>query len=362
MEGRFKGRDIFDKPYCPFCGGMIERPRELLIRRPTEMPVGRCACGAVYACDVTGHNLGTAMIEALVVSCDGDWDRAFDLLPEDDYVTDQVDHYDIETHLVVHGGAYEGRQINGSLYFIRLHEDIREVTDEGARRLIDKAPPLLKKASRHGRRAFSKKQVEALVAEYQIETLLDMAGQDKRIIRDLQRLLYSVDPLISRRAAEMMGKASARIARDDSGFVSRSLQGLFTAITDTAASGWGYIHAIGEIIAHNPGQLAGYVPELYRLMGDAALLPEVLEALTKIAEQRADIVRKMSHRLIPLLQDPNPEIRGHAVMVLGHMRLPEINADLLRLQKDTETIQCYKNGLIETHTIGQLAVQALEET
>ena len=103
-----------------------------------EMPVGACDCGAVYACDVTGHNLGTAMIEALVLGCDGDWDLAWDLLPEEDYLTEEVTDYDYESHLVVHSRAYEGRNIRGVLYFIRLHRDIREVTQEGVKEKIRK--------------------------------------------------------------------------------------------------------------------------------------------------------------------------------------------------------------------------------
>ena len=66
MVGRFKDRDIINKPSCPFCGTLIERPREQVFKISTEMPVGLCTCGAVYACDVTGHNLGTAMMDALV--------------------------------------------------------------------------------------------------------------------------------------------------------------------------------------------------------------------------------------------------------------------------------------------------------
>ena len=362
MEGRFKGRDIIGQPTCPFCEKMIEKPRELSIRMPTEMPVGRCSCGAVYAFDVTGHNLGTAMIEALVVACNGDWDLAFNLLPEDDYLAKQVDHYDMETHLVIYGGAYEGRQINGVLYFIRPHEDILEVTEEGTRRLIEKAPPPpTKKSSARKRKTFSKKQIESLIADYQIDTLLDLALQDKRIIRDIQRLLYSVDPLISRRAGEVMGRTCAAIAKKDPGFVSRRLQGLLTAITDTAASSWGYINAVGEIITHNPKQFAGYIPELYRLMSDRALLPDVLDALGKISEENPDIVRKKGHHFIPLLQDPISDIRGHAIILLGNLKISEIKEDLSMLLEDTTALNVYRNGVMENLSIGELASKALKK-
>ena len=97
MEGKFFGRDIISKPACPFCGALIDPPGDLDDGSSHEMPLGRCSCGAVYVCDVIGHNLGTAMSEALVSSCDGDWDHAWDLLPEEDYKEALVHDYDLET-------------------------------------------------------------------------------------------------------------------------------------------------------------------------------------------------------------------------------------------------------------------------
>jgi hypothetical protein len=364
MEGRFFGREIIDKPSCPFCGMLIEKPRELAVRMPIEMPVGQCSCGAVYACDVTGHNLGIAMIEALVVACNGDWDLAFDLLPEEDYLEKQVAHYDLETHLIIHHGVYEGRRINGVLSFIRPHQDILEVTEEGTRRLLEKAIPCSRDGfsrQKRGSKAFSKQQIELMVKGYQMDSLLSLASHDKRIIRDLQRLLYSVDPLIRFRAEEAMGRACALIAEKDPGIISRRLQGLFTAITDTAASSWGYIGAIGEIIRHSPGQFAGYIPELYGLMNDRELLPDVLNALGKIAQERPEAIRKSTFYFLPLIQDIDPEIRAYTIILLGHLRAQEARDDISKLLDDTSSIDIYRDGAIESLPVGQLASEALEE-
>lgn len=362
MEGRFLGKELVDKPSCPFCGDFIEKPRDLLFRMPVEMPVGQCSCGAVYACDVTGHNLGTAMIEALVFACNGDWDLAFDLAPDEDYVEKQVDNYDLETHLIIHSGAYEGRHIHGVLYFIRPHEDVREVTEEGTRRLLEKAIPLAKERSmKRKSKNFSKRQVEALVEDYQMDALVELAAQDRRILRDIQRLLYSVDPLIRCRAAEAMGRTSAVIAREDPGIVSRLLQGLFTAVSDTAASSWGYIGAIGEIIHHNTSQFSGYIPELYGFMRDRALLPEVMVALGKIAQGKPEAIRKKARYFIPLLRDDDPEIRAYATILLGLLKVCEIRDDLVNLLVDRASVVLYRNGKIHDNlTVGQLAGEALD--
>ncbi len=58
--------------------------------------LGRCQCGAVYASDETGHNVGAAMVEALVYACNDDWDLAWSLVPEDDYLTGRLENYDAD--------------------------------------------------------------------------------------------------------------------------------------------------------------------------------------------------------------------------------------------------------------------------
>ena len=363
MESKFRGREIIEKPSCPFCGRLIDRPKELTTRMPTEMPVGACACGAVYACDVTGHNLGAAMIEALVFACDGEWDLAWDLLPEDDYLEKQVSNYDDETHLIVHSSAYQGRQISGKLYFIRLHKDIREVTEEGVRKRLEKpAPaPVRHTPKRRDKRSFTKKEVEALVRAYDVQSILNMAEKDTRILPDLRRLLYSADSLLRWRTADILGKVSALIARRDPGVVSKLLRGLFTSIVDTAASSWGAVDAIGEIITNRPELFAGYLPELAQLTKDKALLAEVLRALGNIAEVNPDLLRKSTFRLIPLLSDPDPETRAYAAILLGNLRAHGVKEDLARLKEDKATIEIYRSGALEKKTIGELASESLEK-
>ena len=363
MEGRFVGREIIDKPSCPFCGRMVEKPKELPTRMPQEMPVGACDCGAVFACDITGHNLGTAMIEALVFACDGDWDLAWDLLPEEDYLEKQVKHYDLETHLIIHGGVYQGRRIGGTLFFIRLYKDIREVTEAGVQERWQKATPLsdASSAEESGEKAFTKRQVEALVKAYDVQPLLDAAEGDKRIIRDLKRLLYSVDDLTRWKAADILGRVCAVIAERDPGTVSRLLQGFFTSLTDSAASSWGALDAIGEVIGNRPEQFSGYIPQLLQLTRDRALLPDVLRALGRIARSRPELARKGAFRFIPLLQDPDPRVRTQATLLLAALKARESKDDLLRLKEDATPVTLYRKGALVETSISELAFEALNQ-
>jgi hypothetical protein len=357
MVGRFFGKDILTKPMCPFCGMLIQRP-ELVSSR--EMPMGSCTCGAVYACDVTGHNLGTAMIEALVHACTGDWDCAWDLTQDEDYVDKQLKNYDFETHHIIHAGVYEGRRIAGVLYFIRLNKPVeaKALPVQASKPVSPKpgtAPP------KTLRRTDSKQAVEDLITTYDLQPLLDMAVQDKRILRDAKRLLYSAEKLLRWRAAEAIGKMSAVIAPKDPGTISKLLQGLFTSVSDTAASSWGSVDAIGEIISALPDHFSGFVPQLVQISRDPALLPEVLRAMGKIGETRPDLLRRFSYPMIPLLSNPNAEVRGHAAILLGHLKAFEAKEDLAKLMQDMAPIEIYRAGQIERTTIRQLATESLSK-
>lgn len=362
-RGAIFGKELTRKAECPFCGLPIERPMDLKIRRYGDMPVGSCSCGAVFACDATGHNLGSAFIEALVFGCNMDWDLAWSLLPGDDYTEKLVENYDLESHKIVPGGNYEGRRISGALYFVRLDRDIQEATRQGVQKKLERAratadPP--RPAAGPDFKVFSKKEVEDLVAGNRVEPLVAAAGQDKRIIRDLKRLLYSGDDLIRNRTADILGQVSAVVAQRDPGTVSTLLQGLLNSVAAPGAASWGAIEAVGEIIAGSPGLFAGYIPLLYTFLGDRDHRPKVLRAIARIAEVRPDLVRGAAFRLMPFLRDPDPEARGYAAMLFGSLGMAEAKSELEALRDDAAEIKVYNTGTIEKISVGQLARESLK--
>ncbi|MGD9161919.1 MAG: hypothetical protein PVG39_26145 [Desulfobacteraceae bacterium] len=362
MEGRFKGRDVVNKPSCPFCGIYLKKPSELDNGMPQEMPVGACECGAVYTCDVTGHNLGTAMTEALVFACNGDWDLAWDLLPEDDYLVAELEEYDYQSHLIVHSGAYEGRNVTGVLYFVKLHDDVLEVTEEGFRRKLEKKSihPISGPHKNKTKSRLSKSDIEKLVSGYNIKVILELSMQDKKIIRLIQRLIYSADDLLRMKATDALGQASAVIAEYDPGAVSKLLKNLFISISDTAASSWGAIDAIGQIISNSARLYASYTPQLYKFIPDRELLPEVLRAMSNITASEPEPFRKIRFSLLPFLKDKDTEILGYTIIIMGNLKAKEATADLITLVNCRETIKIYNNGSFEEKTIGALADAAIK--
>jgi hypothetical protein len=297
-------------------------------------------------------------MEALLYACGGDWDLASSLTREKDYLDDQVRSYDDQTHLVIHGGIYQGRRIAGTLFFIRVQKPVQSPKRNEAL-MKENAPTSPQKAIT--KRSFGKQDVEALVNAYDLEPLLSMAEEDKKIIRELKRLLYSGDKLLRWRAAEALGKVTSVIARRDHGTVARLLQGFFTSLTDTAASSWGALDAIGEIIAGQPELFSGYLPQILQLSRDRSLLADVLRALGKIGSARADLLRTASFGATALLQDPDPEIRGYAAVFLGNVGAQEAKAELEKLLDDRSEVETYRDGFLEKKAVGQLASDSLKK-
>jgi hypothetical protein len=355
MESKFFGKDILSRPKCPFCGLDIDKPVDL---SHSAMPMGRCGCGAVYAFDVTGHNLGSAMIEALVYACGGDCDCAWSLISDEDYVDEQVYNYDDQTHRIVQSGTYEGRRIAGTLYFIRL---VKELPGSKEQSEVAERSSLVPSSSElPAKKSFAKHDVEAFVKAYELDILLAMAREDKRIIRDLKRLLYSADDLVRRRAAEALGMISGVIAERDPATVAKLMQGLFSSLMDTAASSWGALDAIGEIICRNPRQFSGYIPQLYPMVRDKSLLPDILRALGKISLTHPEPIQKVGPHFIPFLNDPVPTVRAYAAMLLGRLGTEETGELLSKLLEDPAEVSLYEGGNIMATTVGRVCADALK--
>ncbi len=363
-KGALYGKDFTKKVECPFCGLPVERPTEPLARRYGEMPAGSCRCGAVFACDITGRNLGAAFIEALVFGCDMDWDLAWSLRPGEDYTDRLVEKYDLKSHLIVPAGSYDGRRVSGALYFIRLHREIRDVTGNGVQNKLGRARGAAApgQAPEHvSAIKMDKKEIRRLAAEYRVEPLMAAAGVDKRIVRDLQRLLYSEDDLTRHRAADILGQVSAAIAKREPGAISTLLQGLLNSIAAPGAASWGSIEAMGEIIAQTPDLYAGYLPLLYTFLGDRDHRPRILRAAARIARVRPDLLRGAAFRLIKFLNDPDPGVRGWAALLSGYLGMAEAKKDLEKITGDSGRIIIYNNGEFEETTVGRLAAEALEK-
>jgi hypothetical protein len=333
-----------------------------------EFTMGECQCGAVYVCDQTGHNLGAAMVECLVHASQDNWELAWDLTPEEDYLTDQIDNYDEVTHQVIETRNLDGRAVRGVLYFVRMNQEFAPLAtppgvEGNAESLVKAARPPMEpiRDPKRTKKKATKEAVQALADSSDIDALVDLLFDDSRTMRYLQRLLYTPEPDTRWHYAYIMGKVCARYASQKPGAVSDLLHRLFEACSDSAASHWGLIETVGAIIAGRPDIFGAFAAHLLMYRNMPSTRVQTLWALAEIAKTRPDIVRGTPfYSLFPMLSFPDPLTRGHAVLLFGLLKATEVRSQLEGLLNDGAMLTIYSEGRPRQSTVATLARQALE--
>jgi len=365
--------EALTKPWCPFCGMDVGRPTEAAQRKMTEFPVGTCSCGAVYVCDATGHNVGSAMVECLVYACNDEWDLAWELIPEDDYLTGRLENYDDVTHQIVPKRNLDGRAVRGVLYFVRLHKEVAEIAERFKKKKEQEQQQL--EAGDQGeavcpapapadaagpRRRTNKREVKALVEKGDVEQLAALCMGDKRTLHFMQRLLYEPDKEKRYRIAWIIGQVCARVANRKPGPVADFLHRLFEACSDSAAMPWGMVETIGAIIAQRPDIYGAFTRHLLAFMGDASTQEAVVWGMGEIAEKRPDLIRATPfYSTFHFLEHDDPAIQGLMVRLLGRIRAREALFQIMGLQQDRSACSFFDKGQMRTTTVAALAGEAI---
>lgn len=363
-----KSSDLNIRPWCPFCGQHVEKPRDPARRKIGEFPVGKCQCGAVYASDSTGFNVGACMIEALVYACNDSWDLAWDLMPEDDYLTDRIERYDEISNQVVETGNVDGRKVRGVLYFVRLQGEVAKLAERARSKNKELAvtapyvPPLEpERDKKRQRRRASKNVIKDLVAQNEIDALVDYVFDDLKTLRFMQRLLYSMDEALRWQTIHALGKVCARFSTRNPGKVSDLLHRLFAACDDSASSGWGNIEAIGAIVGQRPDIFGSFSHHLLKHLADPNLELSVLWALNNIARNEPELIRQMPfYQLFGLLDSADPRIRGQVLRLFTQIKAREAKSGIQKLLSDQAPLTYYEDGQPIQTTVGALATEAMK--
>lgn len=363
-----RNKNLKMAPWCPFCGANIDRPQIPEQRRLGEFATGSCQCGAVFMSDPTGFNVGATMVECLVNACGGDWDLAWELLPGDDYLTEQLERYDEVTHQIVESGNLDGRRIKGVLFFVRPQKELQDLSQErqaflgrGRKAAVGMPVPLEpeRNPKRQKQRA-TKDMVRQSVDRRDIDGLVDLCFDDPRTSRFMLRLLYDPDEEKRWTVAHIMGKVYSRLSTRQPGMVSDVLHRFFESCADSAAANWGSVEAIGEIIAARPDIYGAFTRHLLKFLGDESMRPQVIWALGTIAAQNPELIRALSfYKLFGLLADPDPVVRGYALRLFGRIRAREVLGRVEALAADTTPVRIYEQGEPLDTEIGSLAREAI---
>ncbi len=359
---------IKKRPWCPFCGQEVAPAEDKPNRKLSEFTVGSCSCGAVYSCDPTGHNVGAALVETLVHACGDNDELAWELLPEDDYLTGRIEDYDELTHQVIETRNLDGRSIRGVLYFIRLHTEITGIADRLQQKQqhdVEKitattgfVPPPVEpqEAGKKQRRKADKRLVKKLCFEADEDGLVALCLDDKKTLRLAQRLLY--DPVEENRwkIAWLLGRVCARVATRDPGQVSELLHRLFEACSDSAATPWGMIETIGSVIAGRPDIFGAFTRYLLNYVSADSTRVQTIWALAEVARHRPDLIRKTPFfSMFHFLEHPQAEVRGQLARLLGRIGASEASVQLMGLHGDHGELVIWEDGVPVSTTVAEQA-------
>jgi hypothetical protein len=365
------GKQQNSRPWCPFCGMEVGRPSETVQRTMKEFPAGRCQCGAVYVSDATGHNIGAAMVECLVFACGDEWDLAWELIPEDDYLTGIVEDYDDVTHQVCPKRNLDGRAVRGILYFVRLHKDVAEIAarfakkkEQEAQTAAEGALPLIEPARdpKRKKQVATKPFVRQLTEVGDVNALVDLSFDDKRTLRFLQKLLYEPLPEKRYQVAWLIGQVAARLSTREPAPVADMLHRLFEACSDSASMPWGMVEAIGAIIAARTDIYGAFTRHLLNFISDEGTREAALHGLAEIAAIRPDLVRRTPfYSLFPLLGHDSAIVRGLTARLMGRVKASEVIFQIMALQQDQSEVVIYQRGEPLRKTVAELAAEAVVE-
>ena len=367
-----KNANIKVLPWCPFCGEDVDAPLEQVKRKMNEFTAGTCQCGAVYTCDPTGFNVGAAMVECMVRACDDNWDLAWELTPDEDYISGRLDKYDEQTHQIVELGNLDGRRVKGVLYFIRLSKDFAELSKklDDHKQVQSKAagpktplniPKMEPARDPKRKKKRAQKQVVVNMAEASdIGGLVDLAFDDLKTLRFLQRLLYAPDEGKRWFYAHIIGQVCRRLSTRKPGAVSDLLHRMYEACTDSAATHWGLLESIGSIIAARSDLFGAFTRHLLMFRNTDSSRDRVLWALGAIAANRPDLVRSTAfYSLFSLVEHPAPLTRGLAVRLFGIINAQEVKSSIAELIDDSAELIFYHEGKPVNATVGALAREAI---
>ena len=181
--------------------------------------------------------------------------------------------------------------------------------------------------------------------------------------------LFHTDGNIKWHAVSALGVVVAALAEreiENARIIIRRL--MWSLNAESGSIGWGAPEALAEIMALHEGLADEYANILVAYMrkdGCYLELPALQRGLmwgvSRLAEVRPDLLEKWGAPayLLPYLDSEDQEVRGLAARALGMLKTREAKERLADLRKDTAELLLYRNGKLETVTVGKLASEAL---
>jgi len=178
------------------------------------------------------------------------------------------------------------------------------------------------------------------------------------VARTLLGMAYDKEALECWRAIDAIGRLVAVMEPEKARtFVQRVL---WMMREESGNNAWTSAEILGEIVARNPGPNEDIALIVISFHDELIFRAGSLRALARIAGIRPDLAADFRKVPEQYLSDPDPAVRGYAVVALIALGAAENRVALETARSDGDGFMYYENGRLESVKIGELASKALE--
>jgi len=181
-----------------------------------------------------------------------------------------------------------------------------------------------------------------------------------QIARTLISMSYDKKDPLSWRAIDAIGRLVSLMEPEKARtFVQRVL---WMMREESGNNAWTGSEILGEIVRRSPGRNEDIALIVISFHDELIFRAGSLRALARITEVRPDLAE--SFRKVPAqyLEDPDPAVRGYAVVALIALGADENRGALEKAFGDKGEFLYYDNGRLRSVVIGELAGEALGKT
>jgi hypothetical protein len=185
----------------------------------------------------------------------------------------------------------------------------------------------------------------------------------RRLVKPLFSAICRGEPLLRWHAVSALGAVIAGQAETDPEHARVLIRRLIWSLAEESGGiGWGAPETMGEALALSPLLAREYAPLLWgylqpgpSFLDHEPLLQGALWGLGRLAHARAQLVAEAAPLLPPLMRYRHAGVRGHAVWAALPLPHETTASTLSALAGDGATFTLYREGTLQTLTIGELA-------
>ena len=200
--------------------------------------------------------------------------------------------------------------------------------------------------------------VKGFLNSREYDSILALAGREKRLVRTAISLLYDGDELTRWRAVTFMG----RLALAEPEKVKPLLKRFIWWMNDESGGiGWGSAPSMGEIGRVVPELMQGAVRVVVHYRQERFLYPGVIWATGRLAKTYPEVVAEAVPDLVAFLGDGDRVVRGQAVLALGEIGDSRAREGLEKMLDDTSKVSLYEEEELSTKEVKTAAAEALQK-